>query len=420
MPLYEGIGLINEKHPVVLEIGQAFTKAGFAGENAPRCFIPSTVPSKDNPSKVRKLIDYQDESDLYQMLVDFLNTIYFKHLLVTPKDRKVVIVESLFCKSQWRHTLAKVLYLHYEILTVLWIPSHLAAVCSTGADTALVVDVGYSEALVLPVVNGVTLLNHVQAQDLGSKTFDENLKTLLLDNCTNKPKEELEPLLTPEVIEDIRLRACFVTKIRRAQFLSDPSFSSNLNPQLKPFKYEIDGDNFVEFEGILREQAAEVWFHNKDPEGSSLPYMILDCLASCPIDTRRKLASSILITGGTPMLPGFKARLVRELKKIESELGETKPDFKDEKFTEKFRNGTYEFRIFSCPIKENCVNWLGGAVYGASEAVNLRGVTKEFFMKNEIVPDWCNPGCNSVTGIVGVSNAASSPFGSGVGLPKGL
>lgn len=253
--------------------------------------------------------------------------------------------------------------------------------------------------------------------------FERNLKTLLLDNCKDKSRQELEPLLTPDVIEDLRLRTCFVTRIRRAQILSNPTPEalSNLNPQLQPFKYELGGENFVEFNGILREQAAEVWFQNKDPEGGSLPYMLLDCLASCPIDTRKKLASSILICGGTSMIPGFKARLIRELKKIESELGgDEKPDFKDEKFVEKFQNGTYEFRIFSSAIKENCVNWLGGAIYGASEAVNLRGVTKEFFMKNGIVPDWCNPSCNSVTGIVGVSSASSSPFGAGVGLPKGL
>ena len=36
MPLYEGIGLISEKHAVVLDIGAALTKCGYAGEMAPR------------------------------------------------------------------------------------------------------------------------------------------------------------------------------------------------------------------------------------------------------------------------------------------------------------------------------------------------------------------------------------------------
>jgi hypothetical protein len=34
MPLYEGIGLISEKHAVVLDIGAAYTKCGYAGPRA--------------------------------------------------------------------------------------------------------------------------------------------------------------------------------------------------------------------------------------------------------------------------------------------------------------------------------------------------------------------------------------------------
>jgi hypothetical protein len=36
-------------------------------------------------------------------------------LLVTPKDRKVVVVESLLTPSVERDTLAKVLFCHYDV-----------------------------------------------------------------------------------------------------------------------------------------------------------------------------------------------------------------------------------------------------------------------------------------------------------------
>jgi hypothetical protein len=39
----------------------------------------------------------------------------YRYLLVTPKDRKVVIVESLLCPTVERETLAKVLFLHYDV-----------------------------------------------------------------------------------------------------------------------------------------------------------------------------------------------------------------------------------------------------------------------------------------------------------------
>ena len=36
MPFYDGIGMISEKHAVVLDVGSAYTKVGYAGEPVPR------------------------------------------------------------------------------------------------------------------------------------------------------------------------------------------------------------------------------------------------------------------------------------------------------------------------------------------------------------------------------------------------
>ena len=41
MPLYDGIGMIAEKNAVVIDVGSAFTKVGYAGESAPRAIIRS-------------------------------------------------------------------------------------------------------------------------------------------------------------------------------------------------------------------------------------------------------------------------------------------------------------------------------------------------------------------------------------------
>uniref|UniRef100_A0A8C2Y8N6 Actin-related protein 10-like n=1 Tax=Coturnix japonica TaxID=93934 RepID=A0A8C2Y8N6_COTJA len=47
MPLYEGLGSGGEKTAVVLDLGEAFTKCGFAGETGPRCIIPSEIKKPD-------------------------------------------------------------------------------------------------------------------------------------------------------------------------------------------------------------------------------------------------------------------------------------------------------------------------------------------------------------------------------------
>ncbi|KAI0005460.1 actin-domain-containing protein [Russula compacta] len=65
--------------------------------------------------------------------------------------------------------------------------------------------------------------------------------------------------------------------------------------------------------GWIRERGAEVLFEGGDVDESSVAETILNCLLKVPVDLRRTLASSILVTGGTAMLPGFIPRLHTEL-----------------------------------------------------------------------------------------------------------
>jgi len=65
--------------------------------------------------------------------------------------------------------------------------------------------------------------------------------------------------------------------------------------------------------GWVRERAAEVLFEGGDVDESSVAEVILDALLKIPVDLRKTLASSILVVGGTLMLPGFIPRLHAEL-----------------------------------------------------------------------------------------------------------
>ncbi|GLB40286.1 putative actin family protein [Lyophyllum shimeji] len=65
--------------------------------------------------------------------------------------------------------------------------------------------------------------------------------------------------------------------------------------------------------GWIRERAAEVLFEGGDVDESSVAEVILDALLKVPVDLRKTLSSSILVSGGTAMLPGFIPRLHAEL-----------------------------------------------------------------------------------------------------------
>jgi len=156
--------------------------------------------------------------------------------------------------------------------------------------------------------------------------------------------------------------------------------------KLIPVNYFLDGDNLLQFHGVVKEAPAEVWFQNDDLDGISVPMMILNVLASCPMDTRVPLASSILLTGGLCILPGIQGRLIKELTSLLKNIDK----FPDPVVKGKLTNAQehYEFKIFEAPVLSNHLGWLGGAIYGATEIMNTRGYAKEQFLKNGKVPDW--------------------------------
>ena len=89
------------------------------------------------------------------------------------RERRVVLVESILCPTKFRETLAKVLFVHFEVPSIMFVPSHLVSLYTLGVGTALVVDVGYHEATIVPICDGTPIVHAWQALPLGSRAVHE-------------------------------------------------------------------------------------------------------------------------------------------------------------------------------------------------------------------------------------------------------
>ncbi|KYN09628.1 PREDICTED: actin-related protein 10 [Trachymyrmex cornetzi] len=358
---YEGVRYISDKQMVVFDIGSAYTKFGYAGEVSPRGIIRTEVRCSES-KKIRRIIDYRDVEDLYQLLVDFLHLLFFKYVVISPKDARILLLESPLAVTSFRDTLAKVMFKHFEIGSILFLPSHLATISTLGIDTALVLDVGYQEATLIPIFEGIPILKAWQALPLGGQIIHENLKKYFRD--TN----DLD--LSENIVEDIKVRTCFVTTLERSAKLGT---ESALTP---PPDVTYPGIKRIMIPGEIREKAFEVLWE-RDNDNLSLSTMILDAIVKCPLDTRRILAENIILVGGTTMTKGFASRLKSEmLALIESDLYKTnlKVD---------------SFKFHTAPSKPNYTVWLGGAIFGTTD-LPLRCLTKDVYLKTNRVPDWSN------------------------------
>ncbi|XP_051951628.1 actin-related protein 10 [Xyrauchen texanus] len=388
MPLFEGLGSGGEKTAVVIDLGAAYTKCGFAGETGPRFVIPSEIKHPGSQEAVRVVQYNINTEELYNILKEFIHLLYFRHLLVNPRDRRVVIIESILCPSHFRETLSKVFFKHFEVPSVLFAPSHLMSVMTLGVQSALVMDCGYTETLVLPIYEGIPILSAWEALPMGGKVIHKELHSLLSEQCTvdtdagkglNLPS--VISAISEDVVEDIKVRTCFVSDLQRGLKIQEARFNmdgSAERPAPPPdVEYPLDGQKILHVKGSIRDSIAEMLFE-QDNEEKSIATLLLDTLVKCPIDTRKVLSENLVIIGGTAMLPGFLHRLLAEIRMLVE-----KPKYRD-------ALATKSFRIHSPPAKPNCTAWLGGAVFGAlQDILGSRSVSRDYYNQTGRIPDWC-------------------------------
>lgn len=258
-------------------------------------------------------------------------------MLVNPKERKVILVESVLCPTEIREVFAKVLFRHFEISSILFVPSHLVILSTLAGDTALVVDIGNKEATIIPVFSGVQVIHAWQAQPLAAEAIHAEIKRQLLAEGVSAE------LLSDEIIEEIKVRTCFVTTHERA-------LKYRSNEEIAPppsVEYPIHGDQIITIPGKLRETAYEVLFPD-DNDRLGLPFIILDAVAACSIDMRKPLLENIVIVGGTAMAQGLVARVKDELLAL----------LKSDLYKEQLHVDCVKFHRL--PAKENFAAWYVG------------------------------------------------------------
>lgn len=276
-----------------------------------------------------------------------------------------------------RETLAKALFRHFEVSSILFVPSHMIALSTLAVPNGVVIDMGYNETTVMPVFSGVQIMQAFKDQKYGGRCLHEEIKRQLVQEGV---KEEI---LTETILEDIKVRTCFVTKLKRAQ-----EYLHNQNPPAPPsVDYPIADNEIISIPGKMRETAFEVLFEENN-DRDSLPHLILQSILCCPLDIRRVLMENIFVVGGSSMIMGLLPRLKEELHNLVSN---------DKEYKEKL-NGKAVFKFHKTLGRANIANWLGASLCGGTDLVNTRSLTKETYIKLERVPDWTCLDDNRVAG----------------------
>ncbi|KAH9644755.1 hypothetical protein HF086_015514 [Spodoptera exigua] len=271
-----------------------------------------------------------------------LHQLYFRHVLVNPKERKVVVVESLLTPTLFRETLAKVLFIHYEQLAK-YMPLNIVRLAHVGSG-ALVR--GSTRAAVAAA--GLARRARRAGQDAG--------------RAQRRPATPRRPGHRGHQSEDV--------------FRDEPGPRPGVGV------------------GQPAEGGARRALRARDGAGARAR---AGGRALVPARPRAELAArrSTAVRGGQPArlparaggrhpadgrrrgaLPGCARALAAELRQLV-----TQPPYCDTLHVR-------EFKFHDAPSAANACAWLGGAVLGAGEAGAARAMPRDQFARAPRLRDW--------------------------------
>ncbi|KAG0164775.1 hypothetical protein DFQ28_009841 [Apophysomyces sp. BC1034] len=339
---------------------------------------------------------------LEEKLKKLLHDIYFRLLLTDPKSRKVILCESPLAPIVLKQTMAKILFDYFQVPSISFVPIHLMALLTTGLTTGLVVDCGHLETTVLPIYSTRPLIPYITTTPLAGRAVTRRLQSLLLDHGRYIPPSNLHlslapqnsiptEILTPERLEDIKMRLLFCSPLLINSEETDrvaayKNFSSATDLYY-PITLQDGSKATLLIPGWIRERTVEVLFEGDEDE-PGLAHCILNSLAKVQPDLRKPLISSLLVIGGTSLLPGFQARLKQELLRLIRNPG----SFEKKKY-EALLQLHKSIRFLDSPEEKgagrifmnNVRGWIGGSLMGS---LKLSGeeISREKF--SGTVSDW--------------------------------
>jgi hypothetical protein len=239
-----------------------------------------------------------------------------------------------------------------------------------------VVDTGYHDTRVLPIVMGAHIVHALTTTVLAGKAYNDRLRSILNEravvvNPFSKSSQACERL--PEsVVEDIKVRLCSIQP-------QSPELAGFTGDKLmQKMRYDMTAEDFIDIDVHTCVYAGEVLFENDGDEGeASIAAAVLDSLSRSPIDARCQLAQNILVIGGTGRIPGFRRRLLNEIHKLVA----SEPDYATLKAL------ADQFCVTDPAFPPHYLSWLGGSFMGCVE--HDQAITQTQYAEGKYrFPDW--------------------------------
>ena len=218
-----------EEYTVIIDIGEATVKVGFAGEEKPTSIFPTIIGtpkfqhvmqteggSKDlyvgNDAMTKRGVMKISHPISRGTIMDWdayysiLTHIFYNELRIDPEQANILYAENCMTTPETKQFIARVFLETYKCKSVYIANSPILALVSAGLVTGIIIESGEGLTRIVPIYEGKIIEHAVQTMSLAGLDVNENLKALLLRTGVNLSGTSA----LREILREIKEQNCFI------------------------------------------------------------------------------------------------------------------------------------------------------------------------------------------------------------------
>ena len=318
----------EDNKAIIIDNGSGMCKAGFSGEDKPRCSFPSIVGFP----KTESVLIGIEKRDLYigdeaqkmrgalhlkypiehGIITDWDNmTKVWEHtmineLRVNPKDQSVLLTEAPLNPKKNREQMITIMFETFQVPKTYIAIQAVMSLYSNGRTTGIVVDSGDGITHTVPIYEGYSIPHAIDKNFVAGRDVTDYLITLCGERGYN-----FTTSAEFEIVRDIKEKLAYIA------IDYEEAMKESADPTKYDKKYLLPDGNEVILGNQLFRCAELVFRPNlKGLEYKCIHSLTFESIMKCDVDVRSSLYENIILSGGTTMIEGLPDRLTKEMKSL--------------------------------------------------------------------------------------------------------